>query len=160
MDNEPYRDHRKHSVDQSFTGADMTSKLNAELFTVEANDPEHNRRSVAAAHETLATQGAAAVPDTVWRHYLRWSARPEVLESLDVATRYEWAADAVALLAHLRYTLGDLLADRAGRCGTEPYSAAAWRAYVHRHRTSPAIFNSSRYRSLSVGCDSALLERT
>jgi hypothetical protein len=74
----------------------MTLKLNAELFTEVANDPEHNRRATAAVHETLATQGATVVPDTVWRHYLRWCARLEVLESMDVAMRYQWAADAVA----------------------------------------------------------------
>ncbi|MCZ7556074.1 MAG: hypothetical protein M5R41_06705 [Bacteroidia bacterium] len=90
----------------------MTLKINTEIFTEVANDPEHNRRAVAAAHEVLATDGAIAIPDELWRHYLRWSTHPEVLGSLDVATRYQWAADAVALLAHLRYSLGDLLADR------------------------------------------------
>ncbi|MCZ7556070.1 MAG: AMP-binding protein [Bacteroidia bacterium] len=99
----------------------MAVKIHSEIFASQSNDPEHNRRAVAAVHETLATQGAAAVPDTVWRHYLRWSARPEVLESLDVATRYQWAVDAVALLAHLRYSLGDLLADRAEECGDAVY---------------------------------------
>jgi len=59
----------------------MTLKLNAELFTVESNDPQHNRRAVAALHETWATHGAAVVPDAVWRRFLGWSARPEVLEA-------------------------------------------------------------------------------
>lgn len=85
------------------------------------SDPEHSRATVAAAHATLRSKGFAAREAEEWRRFLRWSSRPEVLETLDERERIAWAQDAAELLAHLRYTLGDLLDDRAEECGDEVY---------------------------------------
>ncbi len=99
----------------------MTSKLDARFVPDTAEDPERNRAVAAAVHEALRAHGAAAASDEAWRRFLRWSAQPDVLESLSPPSRYTWAEDAAAVLAHLRYTLGDLLADRAEECGDAVY---------------------------------------
>lgn len=85
------------------------------------NDSERARAAVAAAHTALRTEGFAAREADEWRRFLRWSARPAVLEALDEEARRAWAEDAAVLLAELRYTLGDLLDDRAEECGDEVY---------------------------------------
>lgn len=99
----------------------MNTTMDARLVFDADGDPEHSRATVAAAHATLRSEGFAARGADEWRRYLRWSARPEVLGVLEADSRRAWAADAAVLLAHLRYTLGDLLDERAEENGDEVY---------------------------------------
>ncbi len=95
----------------------MDPVISASVVPQDAGDRSRIREAVRAAHDLLQTRGAGVLADEEWRRFLSWSAQPDVLETLDDAERHTWAEDAAALLAHLHYTLGDLLDDRTRECG-------------------------------------------